>query len=108
VSVVILRGDAARLPLPNEGVDAVVCDPPYALEFMGREWDAFEPAAFQSWCATWARECLRVLKPGGHLLAFGGSRTWHRLTCGIEDAGFEVRDSVADLTGYDAPGLEAG
>jgi site-specific DNA-methyltransferase (adenine-specific) len=86
-------------------VDAVVTDPPYSLSFMGREWDTFTPAAFQAWCETWAAECLRVLKPGGHLLAFGGTRTWHRLACGIEDAGFEIRDSVADLTGREGPGL---
>jgi DNA modification methylase len=60
---------------------------------------------YQQWCEAWARECLRVLKPGGHMLTFGGTRTWHRLTCAIEDAGFEIRDSVADLTGHDAPGL---
>jgi len=56
------------------------------------------PAAmvnFQRWCEAWAAECLRLLKPGGHLLSFGGSRTWHRLAAGIEDAGFEIRDSVA-------------
>ena len=52
-------------------------------------------AAFAAWCETWAREALRVLKPGGHLLAFGGPRTYHRLTVGIEDAGFEIRDSIA-------------
>jgi len=73
---------------------------------MGREWDGWEsPAAFQRWCLAWATECLRVLKPGGYLLAFGGTRTWHRLVCGIEDAGFEIRDSVASLAGQDAPGL---
>ncbi|WP_457171234.1 DNA-methyltransferase [Mycobacteroides abscessus] len=58
------------------------------------------PAAmlnFQRWCTAWATECLRILKPGGHLLAFGGSRTWHRLASGIEDAGFEIRDSIAWL-----------
>ena len=54
---------------------------------------------FQDWCRLWAAECLRVLKPGGYLLAFGGSRTWHRLACGIEDAGFEMRDSIAWLYG---------
>jgi site-specific DNA-methyltransferase (adenine-specific) len=117
-------------------VDAVVTDPPYGLEFMGREWDSFKPSQarirsradartnpaegksvtvtpesytagqpFQLWCQRWATECLRVLKPGGHLLAFGGTRTYHRLACGIEDAGFEIRDSVADLSGYDAAGL---
>ncbi|QFG09089.1 DNA methyltransferase [Mycobacterium phage ThulaThula] len=64
------------------------------------------PAAmlnFQQWCTEWASECLRVLKPGGHLLAFGGSRTWHRLAAAIEDAGFEVRDSIAWLYGSGFP-----
>ena len=64
------------------------------------------PAAmrnFQRWCTVWASECLRVLKPGGHLLSFGGSRTWHRLAAGIEDAGFEMRDSIAWLYGSGFP-----
>ncbi|MDO2978320.1 DNA-methyltransferase [Mycobacteroides abscessus] len=64
------------------------------------------PAAmlnFQQWCTAWATECLRILKPGGHLLAFGGSRTWHRLAAGIEDAGFEIRDSIAWLYGSGFP-----
>jgi len=136
--VTLYLGDClAVLPgLPDCSVDAVVTDPPYGLEFMGREWDSFKPSAarvrtrvdgrtnpvegksvtatpeayiagqpFQRWCEAWAAECLRVLKPGGWLLAFGGTRTSHRLVCGIEDAGFEIRDSTADLTGYDAPGL---
>jgi len=60
---------------------------------------------YQEWCTAWAAECLRVLKPGGFMTCFGGTRTWHRLACGIEDAGFEIRDSVPDLTGMDAPGL---
>ena len=60
-------------------------------------------AAFQQWCELWAAECLRVLKPGGHLLAFGGTRTWHRLACAVEDAGFEVRDSLAWLYGSGFP-----
>ena len=58
---------------------------------------------FQRWCESWARECLRVLKPGGHLLAFGGTRTSHRLACGVEDAGFEMRDSIAWLYGSGFP-----
>nr|WP_234821257.1 DNA methyltransferase [Mycobacteroides abscessus] len=58
---------------------------------------------FQDWCRLWATECLRILKPGGHLLAFGGSRTWHRLSSGIEDAGFEIRDSIAWLYGSGFP-----
>ena len=131
--------------LPDCSVDSVVCDPPYALGFMGREWDTFgmdvgrgaqarsqrraevTPTGeghstsagpylasgvdslraaglpFQRWCEAWATECLRVLKPGGHLLAFGGTRTWHRLACAVEDAGFEVRDSIAWLYGSGFP-----
>ena len=58
---------------------------------------------FQQWCESWARECLRVLKPGGHILAFGGTRTSHRLACGVEDAGFEMRDSIAWLYGSGFP-----
>ncbi|MDO4243508.1 MAG: DNA methyltransferase [Actinomyces sp.] len=58
---------------------------------------------FQTWCQEWADECLRILRPGGYLLAFGGSRTWHRLTAGIEDAGFEIRDSIAWIYGQGMP-----
>jgi len=133
--------------LPDASVDSVVTDPPYGLEFMGKDWDApwkassvgrgvrveSERAAemtergkghstpggpflaarvdsirvagkpFQDWCEAWAAECLRVLKPGGHLLAFGGTRTWHRLACAVEDAGFEVRDSIAWMYGSGFP-----
>ena len=80
--------------LPDESVHAVVSDPPYGLAFMGRDWDDFEPKEYQEWCEQWARECLRVLKPGGHLLAFSGNRTHHRLFTGVEDAGFEIRDTL--------------
>jgi DNA modification methylase len=200
-SVTLHHGDCLDVlrELPDASVDAVVTDPPYGLEFMGREWDSFRPKekswntdtttrvasapiptatgapdatpapdttassassadasgaptdparaasativqadaiggfqdgnggnaysrsrvrsdtrrhggdmltanhGFQSWCEQWATECLRVLKPGGHLLAFGGTRTWHRLACAIEDAGFEVRDSIAWLYGSGFP-----
>ncbi|AMS02143.1 methyltransferase [Mycobacterium phage Xeno] len=139
--VTLYHGDCLHVlaELPDRSVDAVVCDPPYGLEFMGKEWDApwrktsashararerraaelddpvkgkyiragvnaYEAGKpFQQWCAQWAAECLRVLKPGGHLLAFGGSRTWHRLAAAIEDAGFEVRDSIAWLYGSGFP-----
>ena len=80
--------------LPDESVHAVVSDPPYGLAFMGRDWDDFEPKEYQEWCEKWARECLRVLKPGGHMLAFSGNRTHHRLFTGVEDAGFEIRDTL--------------
>jgi len=80
-----------------ESVDAVCTDPPYNLEFMGRSWDRGLPDP-----AAWS-ECLRVLRPGGHLLAFGGTRTFHRLTCAIEDAGFEVRDCLSWLYGSGFP-----
>lgn len=136
-TVAVHAGDCLDVlrELPDASIDAVVTDPPYGLEFMGKDWDKFDRAwradspevtkkftdsggggrrstspvenrprfsvmdqtdrlTFQAWCETWARECLRVLKPGGHLLAFGGTRTSHRLTCGIEDAGFEIRDGV--------------
>lgn len=92
----IHQGDAFDVlaDLPDESIHAVVCDPPYGLAFMGRSWDDFEPREYQEWCEKWARECLRVLKPGGHLLAFSGNRTHHRLFSGVEDAGFEIRDTL--------------
>ena len=133
--VTLWHGDclAVLRTLPDASVDAVVTDPPYGLEFMGKEWDSFKPsgarirerdgdgwpgstswkisrpdsysagAPFQQWCFEWATECLRVLKPGGHMLAFGGTRTWHRLACAIEDAGFEIRDSIAWMYGSGFP-----
>ena len=85
--------------LEDNSIDAVVTDPPYELGFMGKSWDS-SGIAFN--VDVWA-ECLRVLKPGGHLLAFGGSRTWHRIAVAIEDAGFEVRDSIAWLYGSGFP-----
>lgn len=173
----IIHGDCieAMRELPVDSIDAIVTDPPYGLEFMGKGWDApwkrgddintdagltgtgytdggnrlprptftgstnpkclvcrgtrrgrrdgtakvavclcadggkfpnvraAEMLAFQEWCNLWTTECLRVLKPGGHLLAFGGTRTWHRLACAIEDAGFEMRDSIAWMYGSGFP-----
>ena len=85
--------------MPSDSVDSIVCDPPYELGFMGKKWDSTGIAYDVT---LWA-ECLRVLKPGGHLLAFGGSRTYHRLTVAIEDAGFEIRDCIMWLYGSGFP-----
>jgi len=125
----LVEGDCRDLlaELPESSIDAVITEPPYGLEFMGQEWDrlarplsgnlggfatgdkpSFERVrrrlpAMQLWHEQWAREALRVLKPGAHLLAFGGTRTYHRLASGLEDAGFEIRDQVAWLYGQGFP-----
>jgi site-specific DNA-methyltransferase (adenine-specific) len=130
-------GDCVELMrlLPDHTFDAVVTDPPYGLEFMGRDWDKLSgqpgyqergritdrPDAqvpygrgggvnsyqagvpMQEWHERWATEAKRLLKPGGHLVAFGGTRTHHRLMVGIEDAGLEVRDCLSWLYGQGFP-----
>ncbi len=83
--------------LPDCSVDSIVTDPPYGLSFMGKRWDYDVPSV-----EVWA-ECLRVLKPGGHLLAFAGTRTQHRMAVRIEDAGFEIRDMIAWVYGSGFP-----
>jgi DNA modification methylase len=126
--VTLLHGDCIEVMagLEADSVDAVVTDPPYGLEFMGKSWDSFATekrkpeltptgeghstsagpflahavnkyvagAPFQAWCEQWGREALRVTKPGGYLLAFGGTRTHHRLVCALEDAGWIIRDEL--------------
>lgn len=132
MTIKLLHGDCRDVlkTLPDASVDSIVTDPPYHLTtgknggsgpasvnlespygrarigtgFMGMKWDGGDIAHNVE---MWA-ECLRVLKPGGHLLAFGGTRTFHRLACAIEDAGFELRDSVLNLhVGGDCPWLAA-
>ena len=96
---ILLLGDCLnglRL-MPDNSVDSVVTDPPYGLSFMGKKWDYDVPSV-----EIWA-ECLRVLKPGGHLLAFAGTRTQHRMAVRIEDAGFEIRDMIAWVYGSGFP-----
>ena len=85
--------------MPDNSIDSIVCDPPYELGFMGKRWDASGIA----YDATLWAECLRVLKPGGHLIAFGGTRTYHRMAVAIEDAGFEIRDSIIWMYGSGFP-----
>jgi DNA modification methylase len=99
--VVLWRGDCLDLlpTIASESVDAVVTDPPYGIKFMSKEWDK-DNIAFRT--EVWV-ECLRCLKPGAHLVAFGGTRTYHRLVCAIEDAGFEIRDQLAWVYGQGLP-----
>lgn len=85
--------------LSDNSIDSIVTDPPYELGFMGKSWDA-SGIAFN--VEVW-KECLRVLKPGGHLLAFSGSRTYHRMAVAIEDAGFEIRDQIMWIYGSGFP-----
>ena len=99
MTVRILQGDCREVlkTLPDESVDAIVCDPPYGLSFMGKGWDHGVPGV-EFW-----EPVLRVAKPGAHLLAFGGTRTFHRLMVAIEDAGWEIRDTVMWVYGSGFP-----
>lgn len=92
-------GDCLELlaTLSDNSVDSIVTDPPYGLSFMGKKWD-YDVPKVEIW-----EECLRVLKPGGHLLAFAGTRTQHRMAVRIEDAGFEIRDMIAWVYGSGFP-----
>lgn len=104
--------------IPENSIDAVITDPPYGPEFMSKDWDKFKASKqtksqvvtwpgsgmrhnkdemlnYQQFSYEWAKECFRILKPGGYPLAFGAPRTFHRLACGIEGAGFEIRDIIA-------------
>lgn len=95
----LMQGDCLERmkELPDNSVDSIVTDPPYGLSFMGKHWDKGVPSA-----EIWA-EALRVLKLGGHLLAFAGTRTQHRMAVNIEDAGFEIRDMIAWVYGSGFP-----
>jgi hypothetical protein len=100
--VTVYHGDCRDImegQLPDNWVDSIVTDPPYELGFMGKGWDG-SGIAYNT--EVW-ENVYRILKPGGHLLAFGGTRTWHRLAVAIEDAGFEVRDSIAWMYGSGFP-----
>ena len=83
--------------LDDNSIDSIVTDPPYGLSFMGKKWDYDVPSQ------EIFEECLRVLKPGGHLLSFAGSRTYHRMAVRVEDAGFEIRDQIMWIYGSGFP-----
>jgi len=97
----VMVGDCRDIlqTLPDNSVDSIVTDPPYEIGFMGKGWDGSGVANDPK---LWA-ECYRVLKPGGHVLAFGAARTYHRMACAIEDAGFEIRDSIHWVYGSGFP-----
>jgi site-specific DNA-methyltransferase (adenine-specific) len=115
----LIEGDAllTLAKLPDSCIDAIVTDPPYGIDFADEAWDGVEirntvgskgehlsaNEAFQRWTQVWASECRRVLKPGGHMIAFGAPRTFHRLVCGVEDAGLEVRDQLLWLYAQGLP-----
>jgi DNA modification methylase len=97
----LYRGDCLDVMklMSDNSVDSVVTDPPYELGFMGKKWDS----SGISYSVDMWREVLRVLKPGGHLLSFGGTRTYHRMACAIEDSGFEIRDQIQWIYGSGFP-----
>lgn len=99
MSEVLLEGNCLEVlkDLPDNSIDSVVTDPPYGLSFMGKKWD-YDVPSVEIW-----KEVLRVLKPGGYLLSFGGTRTYHRMVVAIEDAGFEIRDQIQWLYGSGFP-----
>ena len=97
--ITIYNGDCRKVlkEFDENSIDSCVTDPPYGLSFMGKEWDHGIPGI-----PFW-KEILRILKPGAMLLSFGGTRTFHRLTCAIEDTGFEIRDCLMWLYGSGFP-----
>jgi len=134
----VITGDCIEVMknIPDNSIDTIITDPPYGLEFMGKEWDKFKkgknigggtmknrntpyqgnitPPAYYIWTLEqkkeyqtftyqWAREAFRVAKPGATLLCFGGTRTWHRLACGLEDAGWIIKDTLMFLHGQGFP-----
>ena len=86
----VLCGDCVEIlrSFPDNSIDSIVCDPPYGIGFMGKDWDHSVPTE------EWAKECFRVLKHGGHIVAFGATRAIHRMVCALEDEGFEIRDMI--------------
>jgi DNA modification methylase len=114
----LLEGEAlgTLARLPDSCVDAIVTDPPYGIDFAGEAWDGANirasiggaeqltsGEAFERWTQAWAVQARRVLKPGGQMIVFGAPRTFHRVVCGVEDAGFEIRDQLLWLYAQGLP-----
>lgn len=104
----ITQGDCmdAMVDMDENSVHAVVTDPPYNFEggFMGEEWDDIGTSnEYQAWCEQWATECLRILKPGGHLIAFSSTKAYHQLASGVESAGFTIHDQIDWVYGQGFP-----
>ncbi len=100
---VLYQGNCIEImkSLPDNSVDTIITDPPYGLAFMNKEWDKIDN--FQQFTYKWAKEALRVAKPGATLLVFGGTRMWHRMACGLEDAGWIIKDTLMWLYGSGFP-----
>jgi len=101
----VIHGDCMEVlkDFPSESIESCVTDPPYGLNFMGKTWDDFKPREYQTFCVRWGKRVLRVLKPGAYLLAFSGTRTYHRLVCGLENAGFVIKDQIDWIYGSGFP-----
>jgi len=107
----LIEADAllALKAIPDACIEAVLVDPPYAIAVCGEAWDSFDGGTraagqnFERWTQGWAAEALRVLRPGGHMISFGSARTFHRLTSGVETAGFEIRDVLMWLFAQGVP-----
>ncbi len=102
----LIQGDCIGVmkTLDANSVDTILTDPPYGLSFMGKEWDVFsDNEKLQAWTKSWATEALRVAKPGAMMLCFGGTRTFHRIACGIEDAGWKIKDTMMWIYGSGFP-----
>ena len=104
----IIQGDCLEImkKIPDNSIDTIITDPPYGLAFMGKDWDSFNTKGrneYYEFSFNWAKEALRIAKPGATLLCFGSPRTYHRLTCAIEDAGWIIKDCIMWLYGSGFP-----